>query len=305
MTDYNWGGGAKGAAGGALAGGSIGGPAGALIGGAAGGALGLFGGDNGKADYQNRLQQYYNDLANRQAPQAGPASQSGYSGFRQNQSDMIKRLEALSQGQGPSLAAQQFQQANDSNVRNQQAMANSGRNGPMGAFNAANNMGMLGAQAAQGSATARTQEEQMALQQLGLSLYGARGADEETNRFNAGEQNKNSLANLDARLKAMGMGDQARLGILQQMGGGTNGPQIGDQLLAGGAGMFAQSMAMGKGKPGGPGMAGPGLASGFGVGMGGQGGGWSGSSAYDNSYYGGGGSGNNPYGTPGSGKPGW
>lgn len=243
MPSYDWQQGFKGAGGGALAGGSIGGPIGAVI----GGGLGLLGGfGGGKQDeYNKKLQEYYAGLQNRQAPQMGPAAQSGYSGFRSNQSDLIKRLEALSQGQGPSLAAQQFGQATDRNMGAQQAMASTGRGGAMGAFNASNNMGQLGAQAAQGSAMARTGEEQMALNQLGLSIYGARGADEETNRFNAGQQNQNSQSNLEARLRTMGMNDQAITQILSQMGGQTSKPGMGDQLLAGGAGMFAMGAAHG------------------------------------------------------------
>lgn len=241
-----WGEGAKGAAGGALAGGAVGGPIGAGIGGIAGGLLGYFGGDNGDDAYKQKLDAYYADLANRQAPQAGPAAQGQYSGFRGAQSAMIGRLDAMSQGQGPSLAKQQFAQATDRNIGAQQAMGATGRGGAMGAFNAANNMGMLGTQAAQGSAMARTNEQTQAYQQLGMSLYGARNADEDMNKFNAGQQNQTMLANLDARLKAMGLNDQARLQILAQMGGQANQPTTGDQLMAGGAGMFAQGATMGK-----------------------------------------------------------
>ena len=236
----------KGAMGGALAGGSVGGVPGAIVGGIGGALLGGFGGDNGQGDYQKRLEEYYASLANRQAPQSGPAAQGQYSGFRNNQADLISRLEAMSRGQGPSLAKQMFAQATDRNMQAQQAMANSGRGGAMGAFNAANNMGQLGAQAAQGAAAARTNEQMQAMQQLGLSIYGARGADEQMNQFNAGQQNQVMLANLDARLKAMGLNDQARLQILAQMGGQANQPTFGDQLMAGGAGMFAQGASMGK-----------------------------------------------------------
>ena len=51
------------------------------------------------------------------------------------------------------------------------------------------------------------------------------------------------LANLDTRPRQMGMTDQARLQILAQLGGQANAqatrPGFGDQVLAGGAGMFA------------------------------------------------------------------
>lgn len=245
----DWGQGLKGAGGGALAGAGLGGPLGAVIGGGLGLLGGLFGGES-ENDSQRR--QMLMDLYNRQgqAPQAGPASQAGYSGFRENQSALVKRLEALSQGQGPSLAAQQFQQATDRNNAQQMSMAVSGRGGPLAGFNAANNMGVLGAQAAQGSAIARTQEEQMALQQLGLTLHSGREADESMNRFNSGQQNQFALANLDARLKSMGMDDARRLQILQMLGGQNSQPGLGDQLLAGGAGLY--SLAASQGGKGGP-----------------------------------------------------
>jgi len=254
----NWGQGAKGAAGGALAGGSIGGPWGAAIGGAIGGIGGLWGG-GGESDAEKQQRQmlmdYYSKVQGREAPQMGPAAQSGYSGFRGNQSDLIGRLEALSKGQGPSLAAQQFQQATDRNMAGQQAMASSGRGGPLGAFNAANNMGMLGANAAQGSAQARTAEQQMALQMLGQNISSGRGADEQTNMFNTGQTNEASAQNLRARLESMGMDDRAIQGILSQLGGQNAQQQgrvgMGDQILAGGAGMFAQGFSGGGGGGGG------------------------------------------------------
>lgn len=240
-----WEQGLKGAGGGALAGAGIGGPIGGVIGGLAGGLAGYFGGGESENDQKNRqmLQDYYNNVMNRQTPQAGPAAQAGYSGFRNNQSDLINRLEALSRGQGPSLAAQQFQQATDRNMASQQALAGGGRGGPMAAFNAANNMGMLGANAAQGSAQARIAEQQMALGMLGQNIQAGRGADESTNQFNAGQTNDMARANLEARLRKMGYDDQTILGILSQMGGQNARqaatPGLGDQLLAGGAGLFA------------------------------------------------------------------
>jgi hypothetical protein len=249
--------------------------AGTLIGAGAGALIGGLGGlfsDDKDAEQQRRLEEYYASLANREAPQLGAAGQAGYSNFRQNQSNLINRLEALSAGKGPSLAAQQFQQATDRNLGAQQAMAATGRGGAMGAFNAANNMGMLGTQAAQGSAMARTNEQLQAFNQLGLSIYGARGADEDMNRFNTGEQNKFAMANLDARLKTMGLNDQTRLAILQQFQQGAMAPTFGEQLLAGGAGAFAQAGSMGAFRGGGVprgGMAGS--TSGLGVGGGGIG----------------------------------
>lgn len=243
----------KGAVGGGLSGAgmgmAIGGPMGGLIGGGlgllGGGLSGLFGGGESDNDAKMRqmLMDYYNNVQGRQAPQAGPAAQAGYSDFRSNQSDLINRLDAMSKGQGPSLAMQQFQQATDRNMASQQALAAGGRGGPLASFNAANNMGMLGANAAQGSAQARIAEEQMALGMLGQNISAGRGADENTNQFNAGQQNDMQRANLEAKLRAMGMNDQAIQATLAQLGGQNarqaQTPSFADQLMGGGAGLFA------------------------------------------------------------------
>lgn len=243
MATYNWQQGLKGAGGGALAGGALGGPAGALI----GGGLGLLGGFGGGESEQEKAQRqmlmdYYSQLGGRQAPQLGQAGQSAYSGFRQNQAGLISRLEAMASGQGPSLARQQFEQATDRNMRAQQAQAASGRGGPLSQLTAANNMAMLGANAAQGSALARTNEQMQAIGALGGVISQGRGADEATNMFNTGQGNQFQLANLNARLQQMGMNDQARLQILSQLGGQNQAqamrPGLGDQILAGGAGMY-------------------------------------------------------------------
>lgn len=242
---------------GAQIGGSYGGAPGAAIGGAMGMLHGVWAGNDVQSrdqaaknqmggpddQYRQMLMDYYNSVGGREAPQAGPAAQSGYSDFRTNQSDLVSRLEALSKGQGPSLAAQQFQQSQDRNMASQQSMAQSGRGGPLAALNAANNMGQLGAQGAQGAAMARIQEQQMALNQLGLTLHGARGADEANNQFNANEQNQMAGTNLDAKLRAMGYNDEARLRILQQMGqlgdrqANNAKPSMFEKFMAGASGM--------------------------------------------------------------------
>jgi hypothetical protein len=238
MGDPNWGGGLKGAAGGAMSGAGMGSMimpgVGTAVGAGIGGLAGLFGGlfgDNGKDQVQDLLQNYYNSVHNRQAPQAN------YSDFRDNQKDLVNRLTALSEGKGPSLAAQQYQQAMDRSMSQQQSMANSGRGGPMSQLTAANNMGMLGAQGAQGSAIARTGEELGALGQLGGVINEGRGADENVN-----------INNMLAKLKQMGMDDSAAMAAIQGMMGNNAQPSQGDQLLAGGAG--AMGLAFGQGKGG-------------------------------------------------------
>jgi hypothetical protein len=203
---------------------------GTAIGAVAGGLYGGFGGGGSdgrktsdEAANRKMLLDYYNRVYNRQAPQMGPAAQGSLSSFRQNQSDLVSRLEAMSRGEGPSLAAQQLRAATDRNSAQQASMANSGRGGPMAVQSAANNMGLLGAQAAQDSASARIAEQQMALGQLGQNLNSARGADEEMSRYNAGQMNDVQKANLDAKLRAMGMDDQMIARIFSELTGSAAG----------------------------------------------------------------------------------
>lgn len=236
--------------------GSVAGPWGAAIGGAVGGVLNGFGvGSLGSGDPNNStmstdeqknrqmLLDYYSRASNRMAPQMGPAAQGGLSSFRQNQSDLVRRLEAQSRGKGPSLAAQQLRAATDRLGSQQASIANSGRGGPLAAQNAANNTALLGAQASQDSAAARIAEQQMALNQLGLTLHGARGADEDMSRFNAGQRNQVGQNNLEAKLRTMGMNDDAVTRIMATLSQSSQQqygrPSMMDQLMAGGAGAFS------------------------------------------------------------------
>lgn len=241
---YDYGQGAKGAAGGALAGSMIAPGIGTAIGGGLGLLAGFMPSSTGDEDKNKQmLMDFYGQAGGRAAPQAGPADQSAYSGFRANQSGLISRLEAMANGQGPSLARQMFEQATDRNVRSQQAIAASGRGGPLSQLTAANNTAMLGANAAQGGAIARTNEQMQAIGQLGGVIAQGRSADEGNNQFNAQQNNQLAIQNLDARLRTMGMNDQARLQILSQLGGNAQAqasrPGLGDQMLAGGAGLYS------------------------------------------------------------------
>lgn len=232
----NLGQGLSGALGGGLAGGSMGGPLGALVGGGAGLLGGLFGGDP-QAEQQKRWEDFYNQVGGRTAPQLGPAHQAGYSGFRANQSNLINRLEAMSRGEGPSISREMLNEAMDKNTRNQSAMAQSGRGNPaLAAQNMANNVGMLNAEANQSAALGRVQEQNNAINALGLNIHGARGADEDMNRFNTGNQNRRDEFNVGNQMDMYGLNDRARLMALQGMGG-SQGPAFGDQILAGGAGL--------------------------------------------------------------------
>lgn len=238
----DWGGGAKGAAGGAMTGASIGsvaGPYGAavggVIGGIGGGLAGLFGG-GGDDENQKRLEEYRRQIAARGELQLGPAEQASTSDFRGNQQGLIQRLEALSSGQGPSLATEQLRQATDRNMSQQASIAQSGAgNATLANLVAANNSQKLGQDAAQQAAIARIVEQQAAQQQLASVVQGARGQDEISSQFNAQQKNFAAQANLEAKLKLMGLNDAAILQIMAQQGA-PRPPGMGDQILAGGIG---------------------------------------------------------------------
>lgn len=262
-----WGNAGQGAAGGALAGAAVGSIVpglgtgiGALVGGGLG-ALGGFFGDQGTNPLEDELRRLQQGYGNRAAPQMGPASQAHNSFFRNNQAQLVRMLEAQASGRGPSLAAAQFEAATDRNARQQQSLAagTRGPNAAMAQFQAMNNTAALGQQAAQDAGAARIAEQQMAMQQLGMTLHSARGADEQTSRFNASAQNEQMQANLEAKLRAMGINDSAQLqAIMLRLQG--RGPSMGQQILAGGAGAFGMASGAGmfsRGGGGGGGAADP------------------------------------------------
>lgn len=197
------------------------------------------------ADAQKRqMEEYMRQVQNRGAPQAGQAQQSAMSGFRSNQQDLISRLEAMSKGQGPSLAMEQLRAATDRNNAVQAGMANSGRGGPLAHLTAANNMGRLGAQSAQDSASARIAEQQMALGMLGQNIQAGRGADEDITKFNALQTNFRDQFNVEAQLRARGLDDEAIARIMQQQTMLNSRPTFGDQLMGGGAGLMSLGATM-------------------------------------------------------------
>lgn len=155
----------------------------------------LPGGGNPQMD---QLMALYNQMGQ------GKAAQSGYSDFRPQQQSYIDQLRALSQGEGPSLASNMLNQAQQQATNNQFAQAAGGRGNPaMLGRQALNNVAGMN-QAAQGTmANARVQEQLGALQQLGLGLYGARGQDESTNMFNAGQMNQYGLGSNAQKLQAL------------------------------------------------------------------------------------------------------
>lgn len=186
----------------------------------------------------------------RAAPQAGAAALAQTSGFRSNQQELVSRLEALSKGQGPSLAAEQLRQATDRNMSQQASIAQTGRgNAALAGIQASNMSGALGAQAASDSAAARIQEQQMAFQLLGGAIGQGRGQDQEQSQFNALQTNFRDQFNVEAQLRARGMDDEQIRAIMQMktqmaLAKGQKG-SMGDQLMAGGAGLLAMQGSSG------------------------------------------------------------
>jgi hypothetical protein len=186
----------------------------------------------------------------RTAPQAGAAALAQTSGFRANQQELVSRLEALSKGQGPSLAAEQLRQATDRNMSQQASIAQTGRgNAALAGIQASNMSGALGAQAASDSAAARIQEQQMAFQLLGGAIGQGRGQDQEHNQFNALQTNFRDQFNTSAQLQARGQDDDAFLRLMQIRAGLAQqkaNQGLGNQLMAGGAGLLAMQGSSGK-----------------------------------------------------------
>lgn len=229
---WDWSQAGQGAAGGAATGAALGSVlpglgtgVGAVLGGLGGGLLGGFGSN----PYEGALR----DQLGRPAPQAGPASPAQNSFFRNNQSELIKRLEAQSRGEGPSLAAQQLQAAQDRGMKQGAGLAAStaGPNAALGQFQALNVAGANQAQASQDAAMARIQEQYNAQNLLGLTVHGARQQDESVGMFNSAQQNAMSQANLAAKLEAMGLDRNTLMALM-----GNAGPGMGTQLMAGGFG---------------------------------------------------------------------
>lgn len=242
----NYGEGLKGAAGGAATGAALGGPVGALAGGVIGGLGGLFGGGEDDAQ-RRRMLEYLATVQNRQAPQAGAASQSALSDFRGNQSALANRLEAVATGRAPSLVTEQLNQATNRGQAAAQSIAQSGRgNAALANLTAANNMQALSQAAAGQAAMGRLQEVANANQALGGVLQGARGQDEANSQFNAQQQNFRDQANLEAKLRTMGLNDQAIAQVFAQLSGVNAKPTFGDQLLAGGTGALGMLVSQQK-----------------------------------------------------------
>lgn len=213
----------------------------------AGGALSNYFGKDPQDDINKRMEEYYKQIQGRTAPQIGPASHSAVSGFRNNQQDLIQRLEAMSRGEGPSLAREQMKASTDRNMAQQSSIAQTGRgNAALAGITAANNSARLGAQSAQDTGMLRVQEQLGAFGQLGGAINQGRTSDEGNTQFNALQNNYRDQANLEAMLKSRGLDDQAIQSIIQGQMSMANRPRLGDQLMAGGAGLLSLGATQGK-----------------------------------------------------------
>ncbi len=258
MPNYSQG--AQGAAGGAMTGAALGtmvlpgwgtaiGAAGGAI---VGGVAGLFG-DSGGPKYDEELRKRLFELEKEYAIRAAPqvnATGAQNSEFRTNQQALVGQLEAMGRGQGPSAAALQMREASDRIAGTQASLAGGaiGRGVNAGAANraAANNASQGQAQVARDTGLARVNEQLGAINQLGLTLHGARGADETTNRFNAAQMNEVALANAQNQLNQQALNDRSQLQALAGAGGSLQAmaPGTGSQILAGGASAFPGMMQM-------------------------------------------------------------
>lgn len=274
MADANWGQGAQGAAGGAMTGAAMGtailpgwGTAiGAGVGAIGGGLMGLFGGGGGPRydeALRARLMELERQYQVRQAPQ-GVAQQAGTSAFRGNQQQLVSQLTAMGRGEGPSAAQLMMREGQDRVVGGQASLAagavGSGVNAGAALRGAANNAAALQSQNNRDTGLARVNEQIGALNQLGLTLHGARTADEQQMRFNTSQLNEMELANIQARLQQLGINDRAQLQALLGVPGSMTGqtPGTGSAILAGGASVYPAMMQMrgaGQSAPGAPGAA--------------------------------------------------
>jgi hypothetical protein len=165
---------------------------------------GLFGGSDsagvmGTGQYRGKEYKINNDAFD-------PTKVASYGQEQQargNQSDFIRQLQAQMQGQGPSLANMQLQQATNRNIAQTmgQAASQRGVNPALAARLAMNNVAGANQQAAMDSGIIRQQEMLNAQQQLGSQI---------------GAQRQGDLAAVDRDLGAK-MGRE-QLGVQQQTG---------------------------------------------------------------------------------------
>jgi hypothetical protein len=159
----------------------------------------------------------------------------GQSPYQGDQTALIQQLQQMASGQGPSLATQQYNEANQDAMSNQLAMGR-GRGAGAGR-NASIQLGQLGGGLAAGSAMARTREQMGAMNQLQGSITA--GGQMDFQRAAANQQMyQNALSQMMqqggigqslAGLAGQGLGAYAMLRG-PKMGGGPARPPMGQPM---------------------------------------------------------------------------
>lgn len=136
-----------------------------------------------------------------QAAQANAAQLNSQDAqFRNNQVALSNQLTNQMNGQGPSLAASQYQQAQEKNLAGQMGAASAmgGRNAALGARQLASNAAVQGQQTARDVSNIRMQEQMNATQQLAGVSQAGRDQDINLAAQNAQLQQQAALANQGA-----------------------------------------------------------------------------------------------------------
>lgn len=148
--------------------------------------------------------------------------------FRDRQMQQANRLGAIASGQEQGAGELAVQRQGNRSTAQQQAAARMGRGQPGMQRAAARNIADIGTNVAGQSQVAAMQDASAANQQLGSILAQGREADIGMAGQNAGFQQQRTMqqggfdqqanfANMDARLRYMGMNDQNRLAYLNQL----------------------------------------------------------------------------------------
>lgn len=205
---------------------------------------------------EDQAKQQIGAIDNRQAPtmkhtaiapvktgQAATIATGPQDQFRNMQTEMAKRLAGQASGAVAGPGQMAAKDAVSRAIASQQAMANMARGGNsmQASRAAARNAADIGVAGAGQMAQASLQDRAMAEQQLAGVLQGGRAADiglaegqaqlgQQMNLANLSAENQRifqqaqldqagSLAEMDAKLRTMGMNDQARLAYLSQLAG--------------------------------------------------------------------------------------
>lgn len=139
--------------------------------------------------------------------------------WRNQQQGLAGVLWQQANGQGPSVAADQYTAAADQNQKQALSLMASGRgaqSGGLAGYLAAQNAGSANMSAAQGAAIGRIQEEQGARSQLGNVLDQGRQGDIGLAEANAGFQQQAGLANAGAYNNQLGQDTGAYNSMLSQ-----------------------------------------------------------------------------------------